>query len=171
MNKWRLLNLLLLLIVVCGALFVYYPLCHQETTGVVNNNSVVVVQAVNQSELIDYYQQLTNEPYAEHPNVNLEPSTILTDGQGSDCEDRSYSLAWKAKQLGYTNIRIVSLYWDYHDYGHMAVLLNGRIWDATGTNKNGEYKYHDYDFQEYIDAFGFKSYVINPYVHDMWTYT
>lgn len=168
MNKWI---WRFLLVVVCvGAIFIYTP-WHQETTGVVNNSSVVVVQAVNQSELMDYYQQLTNEPYTEHPNVKLEPSTILTDGQGSDCEDRSYSLAWKAKQLGYTNIRIVSLYWDYHDYGHMAVIIDGKVWDATGTNKNGEYKYYDYDFQEYIDAFGFKSYVINPYVDDMWTYT
>ena len=107
--------------------------------------------------LIDYFFSLTREQYTPHPDYTLPQETILTDNQPSDCQDRAYSLAWRAQQLGYTDIKLL------HIPSHIACLIDGRVWDPTLHARNGSYIFYDYSLEEYKYAFQVRSYWINDY--------
>lgn len=107
--------------------------------------------------LTDYFFSLTREPYEAHPSYTLPQETVLTDDKPSDCQDRAYSLCWKASQLGYTDIKLL------HIPGHIAVLINGNVWDPTLHSRNGSYIFYDYPLDGYKYAFQIRGYWINTY--------
>lgn len=142
----------ILFIVILAVVFTMGAVYTPQTTP---TQDVVVVP--DKEALTDYFFELTLEHYEPHPDYTLPQESILTDGKPSDCQDRAYSLAWKATQLGYKDVKLL------HMPDHIACLINGRVWDPTSMNKNHDYVFYDYPLEDYKTAFKIHGYWINDY--------
>jgi hypothetical protein len=107
----------------------------------------------NTTLVYDYFQKLHQEPYTEHPNSNINPDVILTDNEGSDCEDRTNALLKKMRENNYTGLAVL------HLQGHQAALSDGMVYDAT--SKDGDWKM---PLKDYLEKYHFgENYSITPY--------
>ncbi|PKL68956.1 MAG: hypothetical protein CVV28_02245 [Methanobacteriales archaeon HGW-Methanobacteriales-1] len=108
-----------------------------------------------------FFIELTQTEYEAHPDYNLTEEEIF-ELKKSDCEDRAMALAKYMIDKGFTNIRILQLSWEPDKPGHMALLYNNKVFDATAS-KQGKYIYFNYDHDIYIQEFKFQRIITSPY--------